>query len=418
MIKKQTNRISDLLEADWRFDESQPEALGCGECFLRGVCGGLRVAGGALDCLRFCCHKSSCEIVCFNNPALYAKRSAEVRGLNLSNIPRCDPVPIERLVGYAPLLHHGYRRVRRYNGNIVALSLFELIDRAGAPRFQSRSELAAKFLFSESAQIVISGVQKDHLLERVWGSRREPLLRFLADIKPSIVSAPNFSLYNNLPRSENLYNLKRIGWLAYDFQSAGLPTAWHVNAVTQTDYDNVAEFLLSHSEYGAISFEFITGAKTRPRMAWHVARLAELSSRLGRPMQLLVRGGKWALYPLSTAFENVLLIDSTPLQKALYRRQLSHNHGELRQTYLQLPKGTPVDDLLAANVQTVEIATEIASKSTRGRKSIGGRSAVSLGTQHAYDKAGQLNLLTDSSLRKPGSSRDNRKSMIAAPKAE
>lgn len=210
--------ISDRLEGtDWHFRSDQPLSFSCAGCFLLKPCGGLHVKGAAMDCQRFCCGKKDCNIVCFNSPENYAKRLREIGGFDLRSIPACAPVKFDRMSGYAPLIHHAYSRKDLYAGDFVALSLYELLDRNGAPKYFSRDDVAKNFRIKSSSKLVISGVHKDKFLERLWRStHREAIALMLRSLDVWLMTSPNFSVYNNVPRSENLYNIKRIGLLAHE----------------------------------------------------------------------------------------------------------------------------------------------------------------------------------------------------------
>jgi hypothetical protein len=196
-----------LEGTDWHFRSDEPISFGCGGCYLRNICGGLRVKGPALDCQRFCCHEPDCQVVCFNSPAIYAKRLKEIGGFELDQIPKCEAVEFERSRGFVPLIHHASSRRELLQNDAVAVSLFELVDRDGAPKYFSRQEIVANFRVSPKAKLFVSGVQKDHLLERIWRSQhRNSIAAMLKSLEVELFTPPNFSVYNNVPRSENLYN--------------------------------------------------------------------------------------------------------------------------------------------------------------------------------------------------------------------
>jgi hypothetical protein len=142
-----------------------------------------------MDCFRFCCGKQECEIVCPNSPNHYAKRLQEIRGFGLENVDRCDPVKFERTSGYAPLIHHAYSRSGTFPGEIVSLSLYELLDRYGAPKYFSRSDVAQQFRIRSDARLIITGVDVDALLERIWRStHREAIAVMLRSLEVSLMT--------------------------------------------------------------------------------------------------------------------------------------------------------------------------------------------------------------------------------------
>jgi hypothetical protein len=413
---KQSDRLDG---ANWHFRSDQPVSFNCRSCFLLNICGGLRVKGPAMDCLRFCCGKHDCEMVCPNSPNHYARRLQEIRGFGLENVRRCAPVQFERIHGYAPLIHHAYSRNGTFPGEIVSLSLYELLDRDGAPKYFSRSDVARQFRIRTDARLIITGVDVDALLERVWRStHREAIAVMLKSLEVSLVTSPNFSVYNNVPRSENLYNIKRTALVAQELLELRVPIAIHINACTETDYFRYSEFLAARPEFEAISFEFITGPGYPSRISWHVKKLIELSNFVARPLQLVIRGGTSTLGPLSKAFPNILAIDSDPLQCALRRkRMIFGNDGRVRYVDNKLPKGEPVDDLLVQNASAARAEVEYALRASHVVQSLKKRPQGRLPhTSYADYKSRQLSLLTDTSHRQTRTHTIDGESVVATAK--
>jgi hypothetical protein len=386
---------SRLDGTDWHFRPDHPPAFGCADCYLQSTCGGLRVKGAALDCQRFCCHKADCQLVCFNSPINYAKRLQEIGGFDLANIQGCDPVRFERIRGYAPLFHHAYSRKEAFVGEVAAVSLYELLTRDGSPKYFSRDDVVRNFRISPDAKLIVSGVHEDRFLERVWASpHRTSIALMLKSIGVAIFTPPNFSVYNNVPRPETLYNIKRIGLISREFLAAGVPTALHVNACTDTDYDRYYAFLLARPEFEAISFDFITGPGYPSRMWWHIRKLIEIKNKLPRQMQLVLRGGTQALNALSGAYSHIVVIDSDPLHRALHRqRMIFGNDGRMRIVKNPLAEGVPVDQLVVQNVAAAKLRFEYSMQNPHIARYLKRRLPPA---NYADDKSRQLDLLTNS----------------------
>jgi hypothetical protein len=167
------------------------------------------------------------------------------------------------------------------------------------------------------------------------------------------MTTPNFSLFADVPRWDNLHSMKRIAICWYELATAGIPTALHVNARTSTDYQRWASFLVDHSEIEAIAFEFQTGPASPARGAWHAECLQRLVEKTGRAITLLTFGGIRYLPVLMRAFDSVVLISSEPHMKAKHRRKLvlTHTGNRVRGA---LSADTPVDELLRINSQVYE----------------------------------------------------------------
>ncbi len=199
-------------------------------------CGGLHTDAGVFDCNDFCSgeDRAACGAVCRNKPDQFFERYLEIGGL---------PSVI-------PLIGHKYSRKTVLNEPVVAVPLYELFHmRSGQPHVRTRVELAARFRIPETATVVASGVDRDAKLEAWWAfADRALIMSTLRDLGIALVTVPNFSLFLNVPRPDNLHSMKRIalGWA--ELMAAGLPAALHLNARTDQDYARWMRFVRERPE--------------------------------------------------------------------------------------------------------------------------------------------------------------------------
>jgi hypothetical protein len=228
-----------------------------------------------------------------------------------------------------------------------------LMDRlSGLPRHVTRESLANAFQISAGAALVLSGTDVDSSLERWWSVRdKGPLLEALVNVRPALVTTPNYSLPVNVPRHDNLHSIKRIGISCVELGAAGLPIALHLNARTDADWDVWGSFVEDRPEISAVAFEFATGTRSPERRTWHVQHLIRLRRRAGRPLTLVVRGGLNALSALAAVFESVTYLDTDSYVRTIKRRRLDPRSG----AWLPAPTtpGQSLDELLADNVRAV-----------------------------------------------------------------
>jgi hypothetical protein len=177
-------------------------------------------------------------------------------------------------------------------------------------------------------------------------------LKNLRDLGVDVVTAPNFSLFTDVPRWDNLHNIKRIAIAWADIQAAGIATALHVNARTETDWMRWAEFIRTRDEISCLAFEFGTGAGWPGRTDWHTERLCELARAVGRPLSLVLRGGVRQVPRLAEAFPSIVFIDTDSYLRTMKRRRAAIN-AHSRLSWLPEPTGPgePLDDLLSINVR-------------------------------------------------------------------
>jgi hypothetical protein len=345
-------------QALWDDAETASASLGCSTCVDRGTCGGAHKDSSFFDCNDYCrcADKQSCDLVCRGNPATFVARVREIRGFDLATAPRAPEVSVDPLPSMVPLIDHNSARQGRLNFPIIAVPLYALIDLSnGLLKVKDREALASQFGIGSEARIVVSGVGRDRKIERYWElPNRAELLAQLQSLGIALITPPNFSVLTDVPRTDNLHAMKRILLAWVEMAEAGLPTALHVNARTERDYQRWADLIAARPEIQSIAIEFATGAGRGSRIAWHVARLRQLAADVNRPLRLIVRGGTRALEPLRQSFDAVTVIDTDAFHKTLRRKQAYFTEsGELRWRGHPTATGEPLDGLLQQNVATL-----------------------------------------------------------------
>jgi hypothetical protein len=342
----------------WHDKDTATPLLGCNSCYYRDRCGGLQVAAQIFDCMTFCncSDPNGCDNVCPKNTIHLVARFQEVGGPSLESVPRvAKPLP-PSLPSLVPMVYHSSARARAPSASVIAISLYELLDkRRGCLRFSTREALCEYFKISDDASIILSGTDIDPAIERWWRQfSRVESARALGALGITLVTAPNYSLFDDVPRLDNLFNMKRIAVAAAEIQDAGVPCAIHLNARTDKDWDHWIEYLASRPEYEFLAFEFGTGAGALTRSPWYVEQLSRLAKEVHRPLKLFVRGGLTALGRLSETFAEVTFIDTAAFVRAQRRRRGSWTDTGLVWEQSLTPKGHPVDDLFDANILAME----------------------------------------------------------------
>lgn len=373
-------------KALWHDESRSALSLGCTSCFTRGVCGGLQVSRPLFDCTGFCCNKpEQCDSVCTNKPLEFAQRVREVSGFDLSNVPRTDALPIPSLPAFLPVLYHKTKRVEAFAGSAaVCLPLYSVIRRHnGETRYLNREELAAGFSVAPDIPVILTGTAHDAALERWWslGAERREAIRALRALGIALVTTPNFSLFVDQPRWDDLHSMKRIAIVHEEFLSEGLPAALHLNARTDMDWSRWKDYVIARDEITHVAFEFATGAGWKGRIEWQAGQLVNFARAVGRPLHLIVRGGNPMLSQIEAAFAKVTLLDTTVFMKTSYRQKASKDKNGVI-TWCKSPTKAQenLDDLLAANWSTVfsshgkrpdpsSVSKPCSSASTRGAAS-------------------------------------------------
>lgn len=341
----------------WHDEERNMPSLGCWSCPERPLCGGLQTRAGLFDCLSLCCGQpDNCDKVCRNHPD-YADRVREVSTFALDTISRSNIVSSPPLPSVIPVIFHGHRRETPVQTAAVALSLYQMFNRRdGSLRFATHEALCAAFKIATGTPIVLTGTDRDPPLERWWSlgeRRRREIIRSARAAGVILSTTPNYSLFIDVPRWDDLHAIKRIGLVHYEFLSEGMPVALHINGRTDTDFRRWTEFVQARPEITHLAYEFTTGTGWAGRREQHAAWLAELAMQIGRPIDLVVRGGTEVLPALASVFSRVTVLDTTSFMMTMMRQRAVPS-GNFRMVSEPAPttKGEPLDGLLASNIAT------------------------------------------------------------------
>ena len=360
---KETSRNLRRERRLWHDTDFHTPCLGCPQCPDLAACGGLQLQAPLYNCLGFCCQDpQDCDTVCRNNPEKFAQRVREVGGFSLDNVPRNSVLPVPPLPALVPLLYHGSRRTAAFKASAVCLPLYSVIERHnGEARYASADALARAFAIQPGVPVILSGTASDAPLERWWslGPQRRERIRALRRLGIALLTSPNYSLFVDQPRWDDLHSIKRIALVHEEFLSEGLPAALHVNARTQKDWERLQEFVAARPEITHVAFEFGTGAGWAQRAPWHVDKLARLAAGVGRPLHLILRGGSRLLPGLARAFADVTLIETSVFMKTQTRqRAFLSAPGILGWRRSPTKKGESIDALLQENWAAVMAAYE------------------------------------------------------------
>lgn len=344
----------------WHDPDQATGSLGCAACPDRTVCGGLRLKIPFLDCLQFCCGKpDECDRVCRNNP-YFADRVREVGTFALGTVPRAPLLSAPSLPRVVPVIYHRTARSTRATSESVALPLYRMFDRrTGMPRYSSRAALTKAFGISQTAAILLTGTDRDRPLERWWAlgeaSRRKIILA-MKEAGIALVTTPNYSLFIDRPRWDDLHAMKRIAIVHEEFLREGLPAALHVNGRTEDDFRRWTAYVQERPEITHIAYEFTTGTGWAGRQELHAAWLADLAVNIGRPLYLVMRGGVEIVPILANAFAGITVLDTSIFMKTMMRQKaFPKSNSALGWVGSPTERGAPVDELFAENCRTVEV---------------------------------------------------------------
>ncbi len=225
LIQPSVQRINSVpyqTQPLWNDAKIFTPSLGCVNCIDRATCGGLSVASALYDCLHFCCgNAADSDSVCRNKPDDFADRVREISGFSLENVPRAMPPISPELPSGVPVIFHGNKRSAGFTGpGTVCLPLHRLVEaKNGRVKYSNPRELTDNFGLHPGTQVILTGTCTDPALERWWvfGARRIEIIRALKRLDIALVTTPNYSLFTDQPRWDDLHSMKRIALVFQDF---------------------------------------------------------------------------------------------------------------------------------------------------------------------------------------------------------
>jgi len=319
-------------------------ALGCQDCFLFSQCGGT-YAPGVFDCLAFCCNKpSTCTFVCPKSER-FVEVVRDTGGLVLNQRWQIRQRATD-LPHYLPCIQHGSSRMKRLNFPLVVVPTCEVTRRREKP-CETPAQIRTAFKLRRNARIILSSIDEDRELENFWHVKTvRSLAERLAGLDIEHIIAPNFSLPLEIPRFDNIANVRRSLVCAEEFSKVGMSVIPYIAGVTEHDWDFWEGFLREHREINIIAKEFQTGPSNNEVALWHIGHLLRLQDRIKRGLHLVAIGGRRHLKHL-IEFSGITITDSNPFMKTCLRFSISDSgHWESHPTAPE----APLDQLLLRNI--------------------------------------------------------------------
>jgi hypothetical protein len=373
-IEEKKSRNVRREKRRWDDEAINSLSMGCVGCPDFDTCGGENKRQHGMSCYDDCCGSpGNCQIMCPHN-SLFLPMVREINGFPLQNVEHVEPKPSLPMPVYVPVLYHRSNRPIPLDIAAAAVPFHKLYDkRDGRLRFKSPAELRQAFGISESARIILIGSGRDQPLENWWGlsGTRKSVLAGIKDLDVDMVTSPNYSLFTDVPRHDNMRNMKRIIIAWNEILAAGIPAGLHLNARAVKDYGRYLAFIEARSEVTDVAFEFRTvWPQRRSFHAWHLARIGR---SVARPLTLTMVGGLPLITSLAPAFNRVTYIDSHAFMTATHRqRVVEGNDGSLDKVTAHTPLGEPIHELVGENIRIMRAYVSRLINEARARQTAAG----------------------------------------------
>ena len=178
-------------------------------------------------------------------------------------------------------------------GNVIGIHSSSFFTPNGEKinkRFVNKG-LAEALNVSVGTKGVLEFYVKDRTLEGFW-DRRHEIYKDLKQLNWSVIIAPNFSVYEDAPRIDHLYNMKRSSIVYNELIEIGLPAAPDLTWYNQIDLDQWIREINKNS-IRTISYSFqVTDIRLKHSSWWrhYLMGFRYMCMRIPVEVQIIIAG--------------------------------------------------------------------------------------------------------------------------------
>ena len=235
------------------------------------------------------------------------------------------------------------------------------------PLAASPEELRDRLHLRRDAKIIALGVDADDPIERLWSYHRTlPLAEWLNSMGVTAATTPNFSYLAYAPREHYLWNRKRVLLFSKHMGESGFPVIPHLYGETTFDWEWWGKYFREHPLIDAVCIELQTSDSEKEPFNRLIENLSRFRDVVGRPIRLIIAGGKQGLARLAHLFP-CSVIEATAYMKTI-RRQVAHHRPDGRIRWTPCPTRGDLDPLFDHNVAECSFAVSVQIGRARGQK--------------------------------------------------
>lgn len=234
---------------------------------------------------------------------------------------------------------------------IYGVSYTTVLRNTGAVRYANDiPKLRQDLGLGPDARVCLIGTGADARLEHAWEtSKIHELWHRLANLDFDFVTTTTFSVWDQQPRFDQIYNQERNLCSYVRFTSLGIPTVPFLFYRTEVDLRRHVEWLERHEEVDTIAVlaQFYRRTSDFKRLLEGMQRLVD---HVERGLRFLVTGCATAdkIEILFSRFPSATVVSTKPVMQALHGRLTTSRLAHQKKTRAEFSK----TELLARNIST------------------------------------------------------------------
>ena len=291
----------------------------CSKCVEQAVCGGCSLCEASI-CSKGC---NKCMVLCPKKP----ESIPYINSIGGTKIVLKDNKKIELTSYHIPVLPDKMITKPKYSlMPIIALHAGNMFSKNGEKINKSYLDkgFCEALNIHEKTEAIVEFYIKDRTLEGFWDKRKH-IYEDLKKMNVKAVITPNFSVYEDVPRIDHLYNIKRSSVVYNEMITEGLNAIPDIVWYTKEDLDRWIE-AINKSNIKLIAFSFqVVGIGLKASNIWksYITGFRYLCNKISRDIQILTIG-----------------VNSTQRIKAIFKAANCHKIYILNQAaYVQSRRG-------------------------------------------------------------------------------
>lgn len=202
--------------------------------------------------------------------------------------------PVPDLASFIPILPRGLPRDTELSSEMTyGISWSNLLNRDGSFKYATSRSLRKSLRLESDMKLCLVGTAMDKRIERLWEfSDTKQSWKRLLDLELDFVTSLTFSVWDEHPRFDQIFNQERNFYTHDVFSSLQLRSIPFVFHVTTEDRREATEWLLEHQEITAIAWsaQMYRTPRDFDQFVSNNQLLADELRMLGRQVRLFIVG--------------------------------------------------------------------------------------------------------------------------------